>query len=345
MIREVLVEPQAIAWLPWAVSYFFFIGLALCSALIACYLHFGVKSYQIQVELMALFVALSFAIVAPIALTADLHQPGRVWHFYAYFANWSWMAWGSIFLPVFMLSLTGYIFFLIRQLPQRPTQSWLAWIYSGDLNNQLCCQIFRILTIISSILILLYTTMEVYNVAARSLWHQPWLIPLILFSAFPSALILIHLAIYLATGESIAISMKAVILFCLILLGLTVLAINFYSDATHYDLLLLWMHRPITHFTLGIWGITVILTVLSDRHLLLQVSLLIFSLSLTLLVRWVLLLEVQTIAKYNALMNPYYFTWSTDYGLGMLSVLGLWITISIILWQIFNLIKKGEHHG
>ncbi|SQA34507.1 tetrathionate reductase subunit C [Yersinia enterocolitica] len=33
MIREILARPQDIAWLPWAVQYFFFIGLA-CSAVL-----------------------------------------------------------------------------------------------------------------------------------------------------------------------------------------------------------------------------------------------------------------------------------------------------------------------
>lgn len=63
------------------------------------------------------------------------------------------------------------------------------------------------------------------------------------------------------------------------------------------------------------------------------------------MVRWVLLLEVQTVAKYNALMNPYHFNWGVDGALGMLSVLGLWVAVSVILWQIFTLINKEYHHG
>lgn len=345
MIREVLVEPQAIAWLPWAVSYFFFIGIALCAIVTALCFRFFVKPYQIQAELIALVVALSFAIVAPIALTADLHQPGRVWHFYAYLATWSWMAWGSLFLPFFMTSLVGYILFLLRQLPNKPTQKWLAWLYLGNFNNALWCQIFRILTIISSILILLYTSMEVYNVAARPLWNQPYLIPLIIFSALPSALMLVHFAIYLATGKTQTITMKPLMLCSLVLLALTVAAINFYSTDTHYDLSLLWQHRPSVAFTSAVWVITLILALISGRHLVMQSLLLITALALTAMVRWVLLLEVQTVAKYNALMNPYHFNWGVDGALGMLSVFGLWVAVSVILWQIFTLINKEYHHG
>ena len=32
MIAEVLSQPQAVSWLPWAVQYFFFIGIAACAA-------------------------------------------------------------------------------------------------------------------------------------------------------------------------------------------------------------------------------------------------------------------------------------------------------------------------
>ena len=32
------------------------------------------------------------AIVGPLALTGDLHQPGRAWHFYAHITPWSWMS-------------------------------------------------------------------------------------------------------------------------------------------------------------------------------------------------------------------------------------------------------------
>lgn len=39
IIDEVLAHPQDVSWLPWAVQYFFFIGIAACAALFACVLH------------------------------------------------------------------------------------------------------------------------------------------------------------------------------------------------------------------------------------------------------------------------------------------------------------------
>ncbi|MDH8517224.1 tetrathionate reductase subunit C, partial [Klebsiella pneumoniae] len=33
IVEEVLARPQDVSWLPWAVQYFFFIGIAACAAL------------------------------------------------------------------------------------------------------------------------------------------------------------------------------------------------------------------------------------------------------------------------------------------------------------------------
>ncbi|RRD41157.1 NrfD/PsrC family molybdoenzyme membrane anchor subunit, partial [Tessaracoccus sp. OH4464_COT-324] len=86
IIREILVEPQAIAWLPWAVSYFFFIGLACSSVLIAFLFNLVKNSY---VELIAISLAIVCVIVAPVALIADLHQPSRIINFYLNPTIWS----------------------------------------------------------------------------------------------------------------------------------------------------------------------------------------------------------------------------------------------------------------
>ena len=42
-------------------------------------------------------------LVAPIALTADLHQPARAWHFYAQTRFGSVMWYGAYLLPLFSL--------------------------------------------------------------------------------------------------------------------------------------------------------------------------------------------------------------------------------------------------
>ena len=78
IIDEVLAHPQDVSWLPWAVQYFFFIGIAACAALFACVLHWR-KKETADLENLTLLIALTCAITAPLALTADLHQTARVW--------------------------------------------------------------------------------------------------------------------------------------------------------------------------------------------------------------------------------------------------------------------------
>ena len=112
IIEEVLARPQEVSWLPWAVQYFFFIGIAACAALFGCLLHWR-KRHDAKLERLTLLIALTCAITAPLALTADLHQAARFWHFYAYPTPWSWMPWGALFLPLFTLFLG--LWFAVRQ--------------------------------------------------------------------------------------------------------------------------------------------------------------------------------------------------------------------------------------
>ena len=99
VIHEMLAQPQAITWLPWAVQYFFFIGIAACAALVACAAHWLRHRRSEQYERVCLFIALTCGITAPLALTADLHQTARFWHFYAWPTPWSWMPWGMFVRP------------------------------------------------------------------------------------------------------------------------------------------------------------------------------------------------------------------------------------------------------
>ncbi|CNH49703.1 tetrathionate reductase subunit C [Yersinia massiliensis] len=167
MIREILARPQDIAWLPWAVQYFFFIGLACSAVLFAgCQRAFSRQQPNV-LEFAALMIAVTSVIVAPLALNADLHQPARVWHFYAHFTPWSWMSWGSLFLPLFSVLVVTYFMALTysrlwgKTLPR--LLAALAW-----------------LSALSAVSILLYTGREVSVLRAQPLWFSLWL-PLVIF--------------------------------------------------------------------------------------------------------------------------------------------------------------------
>src|SRR5690554_1112434 len=158
-IIELLTPHYEIAWLPWAVQYFFLVGIASCSALIAAGCAFCVPgSANDRLLAAAVVVLLVSAIVAPVSLLADLQQPGRFWHFYAHFTPWSWMSLGAYLLPLFVMLALGFclLWWLRRERLLRLTGLAMA------------------LLAVSS---LVYTGAEVMVVRARPLWNTlllPW---------------------------------------------------------------------------------------------------------------------------------------------------------------------------
>ena len=102
-ISELLTPVYDAAWLPWAVQYFFLVGISATTALTAAFSAFGKPGSPARRLLpSAVAVLLVSAIAAPISLLADLHQPGRFWHFYAHATPWSWMWLGALLLPCFV---------------------------------------------------------------------------------------------------------------------------------------------------------------------------------------------------------------------------------------------------
>lgn len=159
-IIELLTPAYEVAWLPWAVQYFFLIGICATSALIAagCALAGGHDKRSSAYRLLPAVVAVlaATAIAAPVSLLADLHQPGRFWHFYAYFTPWSWMSLGAYLLPVFVtLSLAFCL---------------LWWLGRPGLLRTVA-----VLLALSATSILVYTGMEVMVLRSRPLWSTVFL--------------------------------------------------------------------------------------------------------------------------------------------------------------------------
>ncbi|MBN6710235.1 polysulfide reductase NrfD [Haemophilus haemoglobinophilus] len=327
IIREILVEPQAIAWLPWAVSYFFFIGLACASVLTAFFFHLVKNS---RLELIALSLAFSCAIVAPIALTADLHQPGRIMNFYLNPTIWSWMYWGAWFLPFFVLSVAGYFLSSLRtSVPVQSIPKYFHWLYWGKFNARLAKIFFVWFSLIMTALILMYTTMEVFTVQARPLWHQPWLLPLLIFSALPVSLLFCHY--FMPQFNALRYFTMASLLGVIGSIG----GIYLFSEQTAMQLIKLWQisYSP----TLLLFGITLLFVLLLlPNSTLINLFRILTALCVTWLTRWILLIEVQQIAKYNALVNPYHLSWSIDGLIGIIAVFSLWLLVGIVLWQLLS---------
>ena len=88
-IIELLTPHYEAAWLPWAVQYFFLVGVATGAAILAALCAWGKDGGTLQRLLPAAVLTLAVsAIAAPVSLLADLHQPARFWHFYpGYFTH------------------------------------------------------------------------------------------------------------------------------------------------------------------------------------------------------------------------------------------------------------------
>lgn len=342
-IREILVEPQALGWLPWAVSYFFFIGLAFASVLVALLINqLNKKSTQtdkankLRNEFIAVAIALSAGIVAPIALTADVHQPSRITNFYLHPTPWSWMAWGSLFLPLFTASVGGYFLCLLRQIvPASALPKLFAPLYWGKFNLTRWTTVFRALSLLFTGLILLYTTMEVYIVSARPLWHHYGLMALILFTVLPTALLLCQFFIRLFDRT---FQPKAFTYFGLLSLAgvaITLCWLYFFKEKTAYQLTQLWHSNGLPMFSVLCFVVLAVLICLPQKGIVSLLSVVV-ALCFSWVMRWILLIQVQGIPKYNALVHIHHLEWNVDGAIGILAVFSLWIFVGLVLWQLFH---------
>lgn len=180
-IVEIINVTREVAWLPWAVQYFFLIGLSVGGVL------FSLPGYAFSREgwrklgRLSLLVALTCGLAAPVALLSDLHQPGRFWHFYVVFRPNSWMWWGSMFIPFYVTGLLVYAWACLREEfhDHGRVDSRLAAIYRlaawGGGRNDRLIRATGLVVLAGAALVALYTGMEVAVVKSRPLWHTPLL--------------------------------------------------------------------------------------------------------------------------------------------------------------------------
>jgi tetrathionate reductase subunit C len=182
MVTEILYVTRDVAWLPWAVQYFFLIGLSVCLfALSLPGLALGRPGWD-KPSRLALLGALACGATAPVALLADLHQPGRFLNFYLHPQVGSWMSWGAFFIPLYLGGLFLYAYAALRPA-LRPVlgrfrgESWPLMLRAG-----------AALAVLGGALVMLYTGAEVMVVRARPLWHTPFLPVQFLVTALVGAL-------------------------------------------------------------------------------------------------------------------------------------------------------------
>ncbi len=351
-ITEVLVQPQAMAWLPWAVQYFFYIGSAYAAAILflIALLFEQHTSHRLRAALV-LTMAIG-AIVGPLALTGDLHQPGRAWHFYAHITPWSWMSLGSLFLPVFSALAVATAWLYLHQdlialrnqpgkvLPLLSKLSLGEWAISRKVMLTISA-----ITVLSGLTIALYTGAEIAVVQSRPLWHQPaspilWFVTAFMGAVGFSLLIWLLLPSQskdLTSGDNNLLKKSLVTSSVLTLILLPIWASNnstfsLYSSEQ-------WMHN-IALLTFVVLGCVLLAFIfLRDtqkstsarfRHVIGLGFVSAAALASAWLIRWFTIMEVQTIAKFDAGLYPYQLTMDGNGWIGIIGMLGLWLALALL---------------
>ncbi|MGU3811384.1 NrfD/PsrC family molybdoenzyme membrane anchor subunit [Vibrio diabolicus] len=351
-ITEVLVQPQAMAWLPWAVQYFFYIGSAYAAAILFLIALLFEKHTSHRLRAALVLTLAIGAIVGPLALTGDLHQPGRAWHFYAHITPWSWMSLGSLFLPVFsgLAVVTAWLYlrqdlFNLRNQPGKvlPLISKLSlgeWVLSRR-----AMLMVSAITVLSGITIAVYTGAEIAVVKSRSLWHQPASPILWFVTAFMGAVgfaLLIWLLLpsqskTLTSSDTNLLKKSVVTSGVLTLILLPIWASNnsafsLYSSEQ-------WIQN-IALLTLVILG-SIIFALMTMRNAKSSTTsrmhrvmgtfcLSLITLASAWLIRWFTIMEVQTIAKFDAGLYPYQLTIDGNGWIGIIGMLGLWLALALL---------------
>lgn len=180
-IVEMLYVARDPAWAPWAVQYFFLIGLSVGAfALSLPGLAFGWAGWR-ETSRMALLAALVCGLAAPVALLSDLHNPGRFLNFYLHPQPHSWMSWGAFFIPAYVGLLLVYAWVALAPSFRAAAEKGGALapvqrLLGGPARPGLLATL-GLATLVAAALVALYTGVEVMVVKARPLWNSA-LLPL-----------------------------------------------------------------------------------------------------------------------------------------------------------------------
>lgn len=328
-IIEILTPHYDAAWLPWAVQYFFLIGMAATAAITAAILSFSAEGSDSRRLLpSAVTVLLVCGIVAPIALLADLHQPGRFWHFYAHFTPWSWMSIGAVLIPIFIALVILFSLF------------W--WMRKDG-----AMRLIGVLMIFSAASILLYTGSEIMVIRARPLWNTiflpinfaltGWLAALgaMLFVArwLPGGLAAFPTALWRRYG-------LFVVLLLVICAAAWIVTGMIGRDPSYPAAVELFATYPT--WRLSLYGslamaacIVFSLVVGPQRfsHRFYSLVCSVIMMAAAWVFRWIVLMGIQTVPKYGAGLYLHEMPLGSDGLLGMISVFGLCIALlAIITW-------------
>jgi tetrathionate reductase subunit C len=173
-ITELLYVARDPAWAPWAVTYFFLIGLSYAAiALSLPGVAFASPRWR-EASRMALLGAVITGVAAPVALLSDLGNPGRFLNFYLHPQATSWMSWGAFFLPVYVAALLLYAWAALA--PNLREASEKGGLFAplrrllGAPERPALVRLLGIVAALAAVPVALYTGVEVMVAKARPLW-------------------------------------------------------------------------------------------------------------------------------------------------------------------------------
>ena len=220
-IHELVGAVHEAAWLPWAVQYFFLIGMST-TALFFTFPAFVLgRASSLPLARLALITAVTTGISGPVALLADLHQPGRFWEFFVYTHATSWMAWGAWIVSAYVTLLLLYAWAVNRPALYRWGQdTWrFAWLFRFIAFGSPANGFTRLIGVaagLAALGILTYTGMEVAVVHSRPLWHTPLLPFQFAATGAVGALgVMLVLGRLFATGQRVEAAMNRRLALCL----------------------------------------------------------------------------------------------------------------------------------
>lgn len=344
-VAEIIVPQQEVAWLPWAVQYFFFVGVAATAAILAGVGEFLRGGRWERLQAPALLVAVSTGLVAPVALLADLHQPGRFYHFYTDITPWSWMSLGALILPVFMVGLLGFYALWQRDRFQRlGAPAWLSLWAAGRWSSQSLRRVMAAVMVLGAFGIVVYTGSEVMIVKARALWHTPWLIvnlALTAFMASTAAILYGQSRLFAGTAGDQRFTLRLFLASLLLtgaggtgwaLSGWLLGSPSFVEFTRLVGQFTYW--QAVFGLSLGV-GLTLMVgaawMLRTPRGVAHGWWLAPLALLSAWSFRWAVLMDVQTVPKYGAGLYPYELPLGSDGLLGIIGIFGLWLAIMMIL--------------
>ncbi|WP_429164459.1 NrfD/PsrC family molybdoenzyme membrane anchor subunit [Aeromonas rivipollensis] len=346
-INELLAPHQPITWLPWAVQYFFLIGLAY-GALWLGAADLWRKAPDRRLQTLAAVLMMGAGVVAPIALTADLHQPARAWHFYAQTRFGSIMWYGAYLLPLFSLlsMLLGWLLIrpnLARRGEERDRVAALARLLClGSWSGERWLKPLALLAALSGLSIALYTGLETMVVAARPLWHTPWLPWLLALSALLAAQSALLLLNRLLAGwqQHTEAGLLRQIRPTLGLLALSLLGWALFGGASAAEAAALYRLDPswrlAAHWLLLTLALLGLLLLAGHRFSprLQTWGLGLLALHLVWGLRWLVLIQGQLVPKYGAGVYLYQIAWGPAGVLGILGTFGLLLALLVALSEL-----------